>query len=111
MKPHFAPGAPGKAHYSDTNYQLLGALMEVIDERPYRDDGIAGMLHGRRPFARPQAMASFGADGSMVSTATEQAAFLQAFMGGQLFPAEYVAELTAEWRRIFFPLQYGVGGG
>lgn len=30
LKPKFAPGTPGKAFYSDTNYQLLGAVVEGI---------------------------------------------------------------------------------
>lgn len=29
MKPHFPPGAKGRALYSDTNYQLLGRIIET----------------------------------------------------------------------------------
>ena len=135
MTPRFAPGTPGKAAYSDTNYQLLGALIEVVGEQSYRDalhtrifaplgltetylydhsahhrlGEIAAMKYGKEPLSIPQAMASFGADGSIVSTATEQVAFLQAFMNGRLFPAADLAELTATWRKIFYPLEYGTG--
>lgn len=135
MTPHFAPGTPGKAVYADTNYQLLGTLIEVVGEQSYRDalqtrifeplgltetylydhsthdlfESIAGMKYGKKPFAVPQAMASFGADGSIVSTAPEQLVFLQGFMTGRLFPEADVAELTAQWRKIFYPLQYGTG--
>ncbi|PKQ26302.1 MAG: serine hydrolase [Actinobacteria bacterium HGW-Actinobacteria-4] len=135
MTPHFAPGTPGKALYSDTNYQLLGTLIEVVGEQAYRDalqarifeplglsetylydhsthdrfGEIASMKYGKEPFPIPQAMASFGADGSIVSTAPEQVAFLEAFMNGRLFPAADLHELTAQWRRIFYPLQYGTG--
>jgi CubicO group peptidase (beta-lactamase class C family) len=30
LSPRFAPGAPGKAHYSNTNYRLLGAIIESV---------------------------------------------------------------------------------
>lgn len=30
LKPLFAPGTKGKAHYADTNYQLLGRIIENI---------------------------------------------------------------------------------
>jgi CubicO group peptidase (beta-lactamase class C family) len=48
-------------------------------------------------------------DGGIVSTATDTLRFLEAFMGGELFPAAYLDEMQAEWRSVFFPLSYGVG--
>jgi CubicO group peptidase (beta-lactamase class C family) len=53
-------------------------------------------------------MASFKADGGIVSTSSELMEFLVAFMEGDLFPVEYLAEMKT-WNRIFYPLQYGVG--
>ena len=131
MSPRFAPGASGKAHYSDTNYQLLGRLIEclegstidaVIEARiliplaltrtyMYRDTADrrpAAIIGSSGALAIPRAMASFGPDGGIVSTADEQLVFLRALFGGQLFPVEYLQEMEA-WNRIFFPLQYGVG--
>ena len=35
LTPMFAPSTPGKAFYSDTNYQLLGAIIEAIDGTTY----------------------------------------------------------------------------
>ena len=35
MKPHFPPGSPGRAFYSDTNYQLLGAIIEAVTGDTY----------------------------------------------------------------------------
>jgi len=32
MKPHFKPGQKGKAYYSDTNYQLLGKIIEIVTD-------------------------------------------------------------------------------
>ncbi|MDH3398505.1 MAG: beta-lactamase family protein [Acidimicrobiia bacterium] len=131
MKPPFAPGAPGKAFYSDTNYQLLGKVIETVtgdaleevfrgliydplsltdtylytdpsDERPHH------LYYQDHALRVPLAMASFGPDGGVVSTASESMTFLKAFFTGALFPADYLPELY-HWNKIFFPLQYGVG--
>jgi len=37
ISPLFAPGAKGKAHYSDTNYQLLGKIIERITGQTFAD--------------------------------------------------------------------------
>ena len=37
MKPHFPPGKKGKAFYSDTNFQLLGKIIEEITEISFAD--------------------------------------------------------------------------
>lgn len=135
LPPPFAPGTPGKAFYSDTNYQLLGAIIErlagstyeqvlgerILDplglERTWlftpatldRYDDVAPMLYGTTPLRIPRAMASFGPDGGLVSTAAEQVVFLRAFVRGELFPSGYLEEMTRSWRPVFFPLEYGVG--
>lgn len=131
MTPRFVPGAKGKAYYSDTNYQLLGLAIERIDGRSvdaaidarvlrplgltrtymYRDpaDTRPPDIAGKRgPLRIPQAMASFGPDGGVVSTAPELSRFLRAWFGGELFPRAYVDEL-AEWNPIFFPFEAGPG--
>lgn len=135
MRPRFAPGAPGKAFYSDTNYQLLGAIIEaatgtsfetavhtriieplgLTDTYPFsaatmaRYDEVATMLWGKTPVRIPKAMASVRADGGVVSTSKDGLRFLEAFMSGRLFPNEYLTEMTASWNAIFPPLEYGVG--
>lgn len=135
MPGHFAPGTPGRGHYSDTNYQLLGMVIEALDGCSYdeslrvriidplglsktylythdthdRFESIAGMKYGKQPVALPLALASFGPDGSVVSTAQESVEFLKAMWTGELFPAATVPELTASWNRIFFPFHYGLG--
>jgi CubicO group peptidase (beta-lactamase class C family) len=135
MRPRFRPGAPGKASYSDTNFQLLGAIIERVTGDSYasalqsrviaplgltrtylfspttmdRYDDLGPLLLGTRPIRIPQVLASVGADGGIVSTATEGLRFLRAFFAGELFPARYLGEMQREWRRIFFPLQYGMG--
>jgi CubicO group peptidase (beta-lactamase class C family) len=133
-KAAFAPG-DAKAVYSDTNYQLLGAMIEAVCAKPFADvlrdevldplgladthmftvdtldryDTISPFLLGQRQLHIPRAMASVGIDGGIVSTTADCLRFLRAFAGGELFSAESLATVTARWRRIFPPLQYGVG--
>ncbi len=133
-KPTFAPGET-KAVYSDTNYQLLGAVIEQVCGAPFatvvrtetleplvltdtymfspdtldRYESVSPFLVGQRQLHVPLAMASFGVDGGMVSTTADSLRFLRAFAGGELFSPASLALATARWRRIFPPLQYGVG--
>jgi D-alanyl-D-alanine carboxypeptidase len=135
MTPRFAPSTPGKAFYSDTNYQLLGALIEAVTGASFEEavrrrvieplaltatypftretigryDEVAAMLDGANRVVIPQAMASVRSDGGIVSTAEDGVVFLKAFMGGGLFPGSYLDEMQARWNRVFSPLQYGVG--
>jgi len=135
MRPRFVPGQSGKAFYSDTNYQLLGAIIESVSGETYeaalhnriltpldlrstylfspetlgRYDSVSPLLYGTRRIRIPQVMASVRADGGIVSTAAESIRFLRAFMIGELFPESLLADMQREWRRIFFPLQYGTG--
>jgi D-alanyl-D-alanine carboxypeptidase len=135
MRPTFPPGTPGRAHYSDTNYQLLGRIVEnaggvslvqglqtrILDplalkrtfmhspETLERYPEAATMRYGRQELSVPRFMASFWADGGMVSTATEGLTFLRAFVTGELFAASHLARMTAVWRPIFRPLEYGIG--
>lgn len=135
VSPRFAPSTPGKAFYSDTNYQLLGRIVEELSGLTYEEalqqrligplglpdtypftsasaehwDSVAPMLYGKRAIKIPRAMASVRADGGIVSTADDGISFLEAFMSGRLFPIEYLDEMQEQWRAIFSPLEYGVG--
>jgi len=127
----FAPGTPGKALYSDTNFQLLGRIVERVSGCPYHallqtlifdplgltktylyhdptDERPVALHHMRKPLAIPEAMASFGPDGGIVSTARESMRFLRAFFEGELFSADRIPALC-RWTKIFFPLEYGLG--
>lgn len=135
LTPRFAPGTPGKAAYSDTNFQLLGRIVEVVSGLTLEDalhqsiitplglagtypftretidryDSVAPMLYAKTAIRIPQVMASVRADGGIVSTADDGIRFLEAFFGGALFPAEYLSEMQREWNPIFPPLEYGTG--
>ncbi len=131
LRPRFAPNRKGKAHYSDTNFQLLGKIIENITRQSlsdnfeallfkplslsktylYQDIKDTRPIHfyfRSNPMPIPQAMKSFGADGGIVSDSGELMVFLEHFFNGAFFPTAYLPELTT-WNRIFFPLQAGVG--
>jgi CubicO group peptidase (beta-lactamase class C family) len=135
LRPEFAPGAGGgrKAHYSDTNYALLGAIIEAVTDATVADNfqqtifaplGLtrtyvfdhaqtrpapAAMFFKDRAMEIPLAMSSFAPDGGLVSTLAESLRFLRAFFGGELLTKDQLASMMRQWNRIFFPLQYGSG--
>jgi D-alanyl-D-alanine carboxypeptidase len=133
LRPRFAPGQPGKVHYSDTNYELLGRIIETITGRPIADvfreavfDELglhdtyafsdpddttpAPMYYKDAPLHLPRYIASVTAEGGIVSTAAEVMTFLKAFFAGRFFPRETIAELK-RWNRIYFPGQFDFGIG
>ena len=127
----FAPNTPGKAHYSDANFQLLGKIIENITGKSFAencevrifqplnlsktymyanitDNRPIKMYYKENELDIPKAMTSFGADGGIVSTSGEMLTFIEAFFTGKLFPKEYIADLQ-QWNKIFSPLRSGVG--
>lgn len=127
----FEPGKKKKAKYSDTNFQLLGKIIEHLSGvsfaknclqsiiQPlglaqtylYEDPGDTRpktLYYRSKQLHIPRAMASFRSDGGIVSTSPELLLFLEAFFTGKLFPLEYIRELQV-WNRIFFPFRAGVG--
>jgi CubicO group peptidase (beta-lactamase class C family) len=135
VPPRFAPGAGGgrKAHYSDTNYALLGALIAAVTndtvpasfgQRIFTPLGLentfvfdhtnpqpspAVMWHKDAAVEIPLAMSSFPADGGVVATLGDSLRFLRGFFGGELVSDSELAYVTGRWNRIFFPMQYGGG--
>ena len=130
--PHAAPDS-GKAHYSDTNFQLLGAVVEAVTGMSYgeavqtricaplgltrtalfeaaRDgDGRTLPIWHRDPrLDIPGILSSMGPDGGIVSDAEDLMTFLRAFTEGRLFDPETTRALH-RWRKMQFPLQYGGG--
>lgn len=131
MKPKFAPGTKGKAHYSDTNFQLLGKIIENSSGKSlialYKEYIISSLnlkntfvydynLHQYpktlyykdKALLIPKAMSSFAADGGIVSNSTELIIYMEAFFQGKLFDKKILSSLY-EWNRVMFPLQSGVG--
>jgi D-alanyl-D-alanine carboxypeptidase len=129
----FAAPDSGKSHYSDTNYQLLGAIIEAITEQ-----SLADVFHTRifdrlemadtylfdhkiprsvepMPFYNadtqlsvPLAMTSERGAGGAVSTMTDTLRFLRAYFDGELFNRAHF-ERMMQWNPMFFPMHYGYG--
>ena len=131
LKPLFVPDKKGKAHYSDTNFQLLGRIIENLTRKTFAqncEELIIKPLQASRTYVYqdmsdkkpkplfyknkelhiPKAMTSFGPDGGIVSASSDMLHFIEAFFGGTFFPASYIEELRV-WNRIFFPLESGIG--
>lgn len=143
LSPKFPPEPAGQAHtgkqayYSDTNYQLLGAILESVTDKPlyqvfseriidplglsstylHRYGGAgassegppATIYHQTRPFHLDKAMKSFGPDGGLVSTIEDSLTFLRNILEGKLFSDKKTLERMKFWKNIFFPFQYGLG--
>lgn len=134
LKPKFKPGQKGKVHYSDTNYQLLGGIIETVTGKWIGDvfnEFIFQPLNLKNTYAyhdindttpvpiyykskevqAPRYMASITAEGGIVSTAKESMLFLKAFFNGFFFPKERLEEVKKNWNMIFFPGQFFFGLG
>lgn len=134
LKPRFVPGAKGKASYSDTNYQLLGKIIEnitgksigevfhdfVFAELNLKDTYVYSDKNDNSPVPfyfkdrklwLPRYMTSIAPEGGIVSTAGEVMLFLKAFFNGYFFPKERIDELK-QWNLILPPpglFFYGIG--
>lgn len=142
LSPHFPPqpvdASRQKAQYADTNYQLLGAIIEQVTGQPLDevfDDHLFGPLHlddtssyphsprsGRSPepdatvWAKDTPLQVSGAlrfqkpDGGIISTLNDQVRFMQALVGGEIFddPATWPS-MQQRFNRVFFPVEYGLG--
>lgn len=128
---HFPPGTKNKVHYSDTNFQILGQIIAITTKKPIdlaleqlifkplrltktyvytdpNDQKPANLRFQKKNLLIPKAMASFKADGGIVTTNDELMIFLKSFFEGGLFSKNHLSQLY-HWNDIFFPLEYGVG--
>ncbi|ABR47630.1 beta-lactamase [Alkaliphilus metalliredigens QYMF] len=134
LKPNFKPGAKRKAAYSDSNYQLLGRIIENVTGKKIGEvfhDYIFSKLNLPNTYAYsdtndntpvpfyyksqqlwlPQYMASVTVEGGIVSTADELMIFLKEFFNGRFFPKEKINDLK-QWNLILPPpgmFQFGIG--
>jgi len=134
LTPNFPPGTA--ASYSDTNFQLLGKIIEAVTGKPLhtvfeefflRPLGLTHTwLIGRSqpqvaPSAHPadvfykdmnitktRSNGAYWADGGIVSTAEEMIVFLQALNEGRIVSSDTL-KLMHNWHKLHFPLQYGYG--
>jgi CubicO group peptidase (beta-lactamase class C family) len=134
LEAHFPPGTD--TSYSDTNFQLLGKVIEAVSGKPldavYEDlffrplglDHTWLIGHWKSPtlpapvpadvfyrdlnIARARSNSAYWADGGIVSTAKEMNEFLRSLKQGRIVrPASL--QLMHDWHRLQGPLQYGYG--
>ncbi len=133
LEPRFRPGQKGRALYSDTNYELLGSVIEQATGKPIAqvftelifdklglqdtyafqdedDDTPAQLYYKSQPVHLPRYLASVTAEGGIVSTAEECMRFLKAFFAGKFFPKEEIDNLK-QWNLVLRPgtFLYGLG--
>jgi len=135
LKPNFEPGTD--ASYSDTNFQLLGKIIEAITGKPLhvvfeeffflplglKHTWLTGTsapqlslsAHPSDVFYKDinitntRSNGAYWADGGIVSTAEEMIIFLKALNEG-LIVSRDTLKLMHNWHKIHqFPLQYGYG--
>ncbi len=130
----FAAPDSGKSYYSDTNFQLLGALIESITEQrlanvfktrifdplgmtesylfdsknPPRSKEPLTPYYKDTRLSIPLAITSERGTGGAVSTMTDSLLFLRAFFAGKLFNKAHFDRMM-QWNSMFFPMHYGYG--
>lgn len=122
-KKKFAPGSHGKAHYSDLNFEMLGKIIEQLENTSLHEafkkyvfqplnlkntylletdsDISAKVYYKHEAFYRPNFLRSIPACGGCMSTSKEVMVFLKAFFNGQLFDKSIFGQL-----RKFAMIQY-----
>lgn len=131
LGPIRAPGDLRRAHYSDTNFQLLGKVIEQVHGKPLAevmnaklfapldfhqtwlatdpaDTHPTALRYKDQALPILSAMASFQADGGLVTSAFEGLQIVRAIFGGTFFDAARLTPLH-DWRPWQFPLSYGTG--
>lgn len=134
LTPYFPPQDPAatrqRARYSDTNFQLLGAIVaqvtgqsfqqavevQILEPLGLHDTWFAGhprdgqtraaaaMWSGDTVLDRPQTMASMAPEGGLIGTAADAIIFLRALLGGVLFEQpDTPAHMQARWNRFGLP--------
>jgi len=136
LEPNFPPGTD--ASYSDTNFQLLGKLIEIVTGKPLHevyDDFIfsplclkhtwltgyseskltisntpADVFYNNKIINNIRSNGSYWADGGIISTAEECIIFLKALNEGKIV-SRSTLKLMHNWHPIqnIGPFQYGYG--
>jgi D-alanyl-D-alanine carboxypeptidase len=134
LTPYFPPqeltAKRQRARYSDTNFQMLGAIIEAVtgwgfqqvvevqvlqplglddtwfaghprDEQPR---AVAAMWSGNDVIDAPRAMASIAPEGGLIGTAADAITFLRALLAGKVFEREEtLGHMQERWNRFAFP--------
>jgi len=136
MTPQFKPGA--EASYSDTNFQLLGKVIEAVTGKPLQvvfDDfffqplglkhtwlvglsdpqivpthAIAHVYSNNTDTTSIRSNGAYWADGGIVSTLEDAVTFLQALNNGKIINSDTLQLMHNNWHQLQgLPFQYGYG--
>ena len=137
LKPHFPPGTA--VFYSDTNYQLLGKIIEkvthkqlssVLEDVFFRPLGLqhtwlvgypqpqvnssmnpADVFYNEQNITQIRASRDYWADGGIVSTADDMIMFLKALNEGKIITRQSLETMQTwrDWNAYFPGTQYGYG--
>jgi D-alanyl-D-alanine carboxypeptidase len=133
LRPNFPPGT--RTSYSDTNFQLLGKVIERVTGKPlhivfeeffFRPLGLtrtwmvgrseplapspspADVFYRNMNITRTRSNGAYWGEGGIVSTSKEMILFLKALNEGRIIRPDTL-KLMHDWRAWRFPLQYGFG--
>lgn len=130
LKSPFPPN-DRKSHYSDTNFTILGIIIEQLYGIPFakvvekiittplelkntyiytdpNDQNPVPVNYKSSIMNVPKSMSSFGANGGAVSTSEELHQFLWAFWNNVFFPREMILDHKHD-NRLFYPFKIGLG--
>lgn len=134
LKPHFAPG--NGFHYSDTNYQILGLIIENITGKPLHETmselifdklemnntyqifyskpriespyPVASLISNNLNLIECKSISMSWASGGAVSTSEDMLKFLNAIVKNELIRRE-TFEKMQDWARFGPGIKYGYG--
>jgi D-alanyl-D-alanine carboxypeptidase len=134
LEPPFGLNA-SKAHYSGTNYQLLGRILEESEGEPLssvlkksifdpldlretylftnqtlsRFEEVSPILFGTSKYLGAKRMASVGAEGAIISSTADSLKFLRALFTSQFIPENDLNKAMLHFVKIFPFIDYGLG--
>jgi D-alanyl-D-alanine carboxypeptidase len=134
LPPKFPPHS-GKAHYSFTNYQLVGRIIEAVENQPLSEvfrtrifeplslnqtglltlgnldllSNASQVLAGKQRYLGSRRIASLGAEGAIVSSTQDTTKFLKAFFEQGLISEIGRESLLSNFLPIFPSINYAAG--
>lgn len=131
----FPPGARNKIHYSNTNYLLLGAILEASTGMPFdqlvnlrvvsalglsesyifspqhfdKYYSLAPLNHEGKVLRVPRALASLGATGGLVTSPMDMVKFLSSLWAGELCDEAWIKGSLHQTTRLESGLRFAGG--
>ncbi|MBU2868929.1 serine hydrolase domain-containing protein [Pacificibacter marinus] len=126
-----APGVSSKALYADSNFHILGKVIEALEQKSFSqvvqdritrplglsatyiyndpsDTRPVNLMSHTQEVIVPRSMTSFQADAGLVTTSRDGLIFLRSFFEGYLFERQHIRDLY-DWKPLHPPIDYGLG--